>query len=167
MRGRQSGGITPAVSQSIRENCNMIYKSDQVIAIVSRRPKNAIIVSYFQPSFRIEDLIQEVAKALSNANLDYQIVLLGEFNCGIDTANEKQETLFDFLQDNSFVCWNTPEVPTYIPYNGKSTIDLLFTKKPDSLIDCELIDSPLSKHSQISGKIIETLTRTELCPRIR
>ena len=107
----------------------MIYKSDQVIAIVFRRHENATIVSYFQPNFQYEELIQ-VANALSKANLDYHIVILGEFNCRIDIPNDKQETLFDFLQDNSFICWNTPEVPTYISYNGKS---LLICCLPKSL----------------------------------
>ena len=46
MRGRPSGGKILAVSQSIRKNYAVIYKSDQVIAIVFRRHKIAIIVSY-------------------------------------------------------------------------------------------------------------------------
>ena len=74
MRGRPSRGITFAVRQSIRENYTVIYKSDQVVAIVFRRPKIAINVSHFRTNFEIEELIQEVADALSNANADYHIV---------------------------------------------------------------------------------------------
>ena len=168
MKGRPSGGITLALSQSIRENYTVIHKTDQVFAIVYKRPKNAIIVSYFQPKFEIEVLFQEVADALSKADLDYHIVSLGDFNCSFDIPIEKQGTLCDILQDNSLICWNTPEVPTDISHNGISTKDLLFTKEADSLIDCELKDCPLFKHSQISGKITGTLTkRTKLCPTIR
>ena len=168
MKGRPSGGITLAVSQCIRENFTVIDKCDQVNAIVLGRPKIAILVSYFQPIFEIEELVQEVANALSDANPDYHIVLFGEFNCRKDKPNEKQEILFDFLQDNSFICWNTPEVPKYVSHNGESTIDFLFMKKPDSLIDCELIDSRLFEHSEIFGTKSGTVTRrTKLCPGIR
>ena len=151
----------------MRENHTVICKSDQIIATVIRQPKIAIIVSFFLPSFEIEELIQQVADALSNANPDYQNGLFGDFNCRIDLPKEKQETLFDFLQDNSFICCNTPELPTYISHNGKSTNDMLFTNKLDLLKDCELIDCPLPKHSQISGTINRTLTRrSKMCPRL-
>ena len=59
-------------------------------------------------------------------------------------------------------------MPNYRSHNGKSTIDLLFMKTLDSLIDCELIDNRLSEHSQISGTVTETVTRrAKLCPIIR
>ena len=97
MRGRPSGGITLAISQSIRKNYTVIYNYDQVTAILFKRPKFAVLVSYFQPNFENEGLIREVADALSNANPDYHIVLLGDFNCRIDIPNEKQESLYDPL----------------------------------------------------------------------
>ena len=118
MRGRPSGGITLVISQSIRDNyTTVIYKSDQVVANPFRRPKIAIFVSHFQPNFGIEGLIQEVADALGIANPGYHNVLFGDFNCRSDIPNEKQETLFDFLHDNSFICWNTPGVQPYISYH--------------------------------------------------
>ena len=113
MKGRSSGGITLAVSESLRENYTVIYKANQVTAIVFRRLKIAIIVSDYQPYSEIEELIQEVSDELSNAIPDYHIVLLGDFNCRIVIPNEKQEFFFDFIQDNSFICWKTPEMPTY------------------------------------------------------
>ena len=153
MRGRPSGGIGLAVSQSIRKNYTMIYNYDQVTAIFFKRPKLAVLVSYFQPNFENEELIREVADALSNANPDYHIVLLGDFNCRIDIPNEKQESLYDPVWGNNFICWKISEMLIYIPHNGKSPIDLHFTKKTDSLAECELIDSPLPKNPQISGTI--------------
>ena len=129
-RGRPTGDIILAISHSISERYTVIYKSEQIIAVVFRRLRIAIIGSYFQPNFEIEDLIGELVDALSKANPDYHIILLGNYNCRLDIPNEKQETLLSFLQDNSFTCWNNPEVMTYISHNERSTIDLLFTNIP-------------------------------------
>ena len=104
IRRRASRGITLAVSQYIRENYTVIYKSDQDIAFLFRRPKIGISVSYFQPKYETEELIQEVVDVLCKANRNYHILLFGEFNCKIDMSDEQRENLFVFLQDTSLTC---------------------------------------------------------------
>ena len=57
-------------------------------------------------------------------------------------AERERENLHEFLQENSFICWNThKDQLTYKLYKWTSSFGLLFTNQHQSVINLELIDN--------------------------
>ena len=149
-KGRPQGGITFGLHYSCDDKAETIYKTNNVLFVQLNKCKVHLLVAYFNPKTDIIDIVEELAGCLSKTQTDrHNSIIAGDFNCRLDTTNEKGDTLVDFMLMNRLHCANDPSVETYIFKNGKSTIDLCFTNQPSLLANSNIVPSILTKHHQV------------------
>ncbi|PSN35891.1 hypothetical protein C0J52_18978 [Blattella germanica] len=79
---------------------------------------------YFKPEYIIDSL----STALSKAQLDELVIIMGDQNCRIDVNNQKAEAVLHFLESEGLSLINKSNDKTYMGHNGSNTIDLVLTK---------------------------------------
>lgn len=141
-RGRPSGGLLVAVKPQFSPK--LVVKSDCCVAVSTAFGN--VIGCYFNPAWKIEDIVDELVACFSEIDLSLPTLACGDFNARIDDQSDKGSDLCDFFRDFGFECLNDPEVSTYICHNGKSTIDLIFLNSPFDNITVKVGGSLLRKH---------------------
>ncbi|PSN30946.1 hypothetical protein C0J52_27057, partial [Blattella germanica] len=68
-----------------------------------------------------------ISTALSKAQHDELVIIMGDLNCRIDVINQKAEAVLHFLESEGLSLINKSNDKTYISHNRSSTIDLVLT----------------------------------------
>ena len=87
----------------------------------------AIIAAYYAPNHTALDIIEELRQLILQQNKK-PIIITEDFNCRIDVDNYKAKLVTEKIRDEGFTQLNDNKTPTYICHNGKSTIDLAFSR---------------------------------------
>lgn len=149
-KGRPIGGISINAKPNIKiSSSNITNCKIQCITNVGE-----IICYYFNPTTDIEDIIQQITEDIDNVKSE-SCIIAGDFNCRIDTVNQKGETLVELLTSKQFRLVNNPTQYTYIAHNGKSCIDLIFVKsrKQKVIKESTVILDPMKKHQKVLATI--------------
>jgi len=130
-----------------------------------------IVGIYLPPSTERLHMISILSDVLSQLDHSMASIILGDFNCRIDVTPLPLKTvdLLELLASFGFMLANESQLYTYVCYNGKSTIDLLFYSPPK----CEVTQQDLAwcllpsirKHLPICTKISITSDLT-IVPKI-
>ncbi|KAJ4432874.1 hypothetical protein ANN_21513 [Periplaneta americana] len=121
--GRPSGGITCLVKPwlapitVLKRTPNLFMLKTNCITIIG---------GYFQPEFSAQEIIEALNESIANTSTEEAVVIAGDFNCRTDIHNIKAAQTIAYLEQEGFKLINDPKEPTYISYNGASTIDLIF-----------------------------------------
>ena len=127
LQGRPKGGITILLKAKLSP-LKVIQRSD---ILVVETKLGTIIGTYFQPEYKEEDIIDELASALQMISCTNTVILAGDLNCKIDINQPKSKAVVRYLETGLTLINNHLE-RTYIGVNGCSTIDLVFsTGKPE------------------------------------
>lgn len=160
--GRPAGGVScyynPSIGQKISEYTekNMVIVKTNTVTLIG---------AYFNPKTDIVEVIDSMINAIKRTNPEETVILAGDFNCRLDTNNQRSRILMDTLEEEGFRLINDPDHRTYYARNGSSTIDLIFIKgnnaratKQEVLMTSEL--TTLRKHIPVVTNIeIENSTK--------
>ena len=141
-RGRPKGGLACLLKPHMTPY--EVKAQDDNKLIVQTR-ECLIIVVYYQPEFTAKEIIDNLSQALEMAAEGERIILCGDLNCPIDKRTEKAMQVVAYLQEEGLKLINDEKDPTYICHNGKSTIDLVFTRG-FAIVDQRQGEEPIRKH---------------------
>ena len=123
-RGRPTGGITmllkPALApfQILRKTKNILMVKTNLCIFIS---------TYFQPEYKAEEIVEELASAMNLADQTGTIIVAGDLNCRIDTYSQKTSTVLGYMEEEGLTVVNDRQEKTYYGPNGTSTIDVVAT----------------------------------------
>ncbi|KAI5721369.1 hypothetical protein M8J77_019893 [Diaphorina citri] len=102
----------------------------------------------------ISDIVQEVTEDTQTLVSD-TCIILGDFNCRIDTINHKGNTLINLMNSKQFRLINNPNEHTYFAHNGQSCIDLIFIRSNKSKVvkEFQVLKDPLKKHQRVKTAV--------------
>ena len=102
-------------------------------------------------SSKIFDCIEDKLRYATQNN--YEIIILGDLNCGSLNASPKQtERPFEFLTANGLE--QLIKKPTRVTKNSQSIIDILIALTPCLFKDAGVLTTALSDHYSVHGKAI-------------
>ena len=64
-RGRPIAGLTIAINKKLDEICDVLFKSKESLGLRLRKSDMNVIVSYFPPDTRIDEILFKLTNALS------------------------------------------------------------------------------------------------------
>lgn len=126
-RGRPMGGITALIKPELTPITTTIKQEH---TLLTETKHITIISAYFQPNKTAIDIMDEIGQLIAQSKHDKPLIIAGDLNCRIDIQNYKAKIIGEKLQEEGFILLNNPNIPTYISYNGKSTIDIAFIRGP-------------------------------------
>ena len=71
------------------------------------------MLCYFQPTYNIGNILNEIENALDYLEDKHPVIVCGDFNCRIDHSNQRGVDLLAFFSANDFECLNDPTNGTY------------------------------------------------------
>ena len=149
--GRPSGGLAILTSPLI-PNTKTMFKSDNILGVVTTNM--TFVVAYYRPNTPVAEITVEINELLTKVNTN-DAILYGDFNCRIDTADQRGADLTEALLHMNLQLLNKPYEKTYISSNGSSTIDLVFvTERMTTTTELKVQPTVARKHQRIE------LTRT-------
>ena len=63
--------------------------------VIVKTPEITIIAMYINPQATAEKVVEKILSAAEYTEQEERLILAGEFNCRIDTANVKTELMMD------------------------------------------------------------------------
>ena len=152
-RGRPIAGLTIAINKKLDEICDVLFKSKESLGLRLRKSDMNVIVSYFPPDTRIDEILFKLTNALSYFDLGKPTIIGGDFNCRIDNSQPRGCELIDEMIELGFTCLNEPDVLTYICHNGASTIDFMFHNSSAIVGPLSVLPSHFTKHNLVTSEI--------------
>jgi hypothetical protein len=79
-------------------------------------------------------------------------IFTGDFNCRVDTINQRTNSVIEFLEREGFRVMNKPTENTYVAPSLKRTVDLIFLncsgfRNIQQAVECEAGVTPQGKHN--------------------
>ena len=99
-------------------------------------PMGTFVCVYYNPEEEVANVIEDIAKEISQLDRKFPLILAGDMNCRIDLSarSSKGTELSDFLRSKGLALINdSKNFRTYFAPNGKSTVDLVFSNRSPSL----------------------------------
>ncbi|KAJ4426125.1 hypothetical protein ANN_26934 [Periplaneta americana] len=162
--GRPSGGITCLVKPWLAP-ITVLKRTPNLLMIKTNCI--TIIGGYFQPEFSAQEIIEAMNESIANTSTEEAVLIAGDFNCRTDIHNIKAAQTIAYLEQEGFKLINDPKEPTYISYNGASTIDLIFLNPRVTKISVQALTksatTPLRKHIPILANLEISHKKEELC----
>ena len=122
-KGRPSGGVSCFHKASLGQPRQTHVTEDSVTVHLK---DITIIGVYLRPQTTAEETIESITKILAQTDPEKSTIMAGDFNCRLDIPNKKERALMELMEEEGFQLTNSKETPTYIAYNGTSTINLIF-----------------------------------------
>ncbi|KAL1446001.1 hypothetical protein WDU94_006622, partial [Cyamophila willieti] len=147
--GRPVGGIALYTKPYINMNRVSINENK----IIASSTFGQICYYYFNPRCEIEDIVHEITGDI--VDTEGTCLVMGDFNCRIDTENIKGQTLVEFMNSQNFSLVTDPNIKTYTAHNGSSCIDLIFlrTSRLRYLKNYSVTLDPIRKHQRVSATL--------------
>jgi hypothetical protein len=146
-RGRPSGGLFAGFTGPEK----FVLLSSGPSHLHCRLRNIDIISFYFNPEAKIQRIIQETVEVISEAGPG-PIIVAGDFNCRIDNDEEKGLMLTSAFGALGLELLSERKDPTYIAWNGSSTIDLMFTNVSSAVVNFSLKDMVIRKHRLVRAQ---------------
>ena len=124
--GRLSGDVLCLIKAHLAP-FKIIHKEDNVKALSTKACM--VISAYFNPTTKDLEIIDTLSNVFGKIQSEEakNIILQGDFNCRIDKPSCKTKAALEFLQEEGFQLQSN-DISTYMCHNGKSTVDLTFTR---------------------------------------
>ena len=98
---------------------SVLYSDNNSLTI--QTPCCNFVVCYCSPDKSVEYVLNNIGNALEAVRtVSIPTIIAGDFNCRIDMHPMPQKTcgLIDFMSELGYRCCNTPDLKTYLCYNG-------------------------------------------------
>mgnify|MGYP000563071502 CR=1 FL=1 len=119
------------------EKIKEVLKEENIIVI---KAANITIVGlYISPARKVDDAVEQIAKALTNVENEENVIIAGDLNCRLDKPNSKMDIIMELLLAEGYDLINRKEEITYIAPNGSSIIDLIFYRGKDIKLMCHQV----------------------------
>ena len=82
----------------------MIQRSDNILVVETKL--GTFIGTYFQPEYKEEDIIDELASALQMISRTNTVILAGDLNCRIDINQPKSKAVVRYLETEGLTLIN-------------------------------------------------------------
>lgn len=153
--GRPAGGISCFVNPKLGQIVNKYVENHFVIIFLE---SFCIVAFYLNPTLDEVTVHEVVLNAHAKIPKNVPIIMAGDFNCRVDVDSkgrmfEKGKALIKTMSLLNLKLCNSPELKTYISFNGSSTIDLLFCNQ--NKFECvsqsfpSLYANPCKKHQPV------------------
>ena len=139
--GRPSGGLEmyskPSKGDKIisKSPCHLCVKSGGI----------QVIGVYYKPTLEFDDLILDLITAISACSSEFPILLAGDFNLHVGTADFKHLT--EILQFHNISLISDPNEITFDGPQGRSTPDHVFCSSHPSVVSAEVTVEPRTESS--------------------
>jgi hypothetical protein len=166
-RGRPMRGVSVYYNSKLGHLQNFHILENSVVLNFNNV---TIIASYLPPKLTCDSVWEEFNQALNLSTNQDSLIYAGDFNCRIDTKNNKGELVFELCDFNELKLENpTPYEKTYVASKGSSTIDLILTSKNIIGNSFSIVDTHFRKHRAIefNFNVQITTTMTKAKPRYK
>jgi hypothetical protein len=159
-RGRPMRGI------SIYYNAKLGYLNSHFILenfVILNFHNLTIVGSYLHPNMNSSVLANELVSSIKYISNFQNLIFAGDFNCRLDTKNNKIDAFMDFANLNDLKLANSlPFQSTYVCANGSSVVDLILLGSKIKQLEFKVQDSNFRKHNMVNLKIsVQTLSHQQ------